>query len=170
MLNTTNEIKAGQWGSSSRISPFDRDTQLEIGDLSRGYEWGSMGSYKGHVWKVNQFIGEKVWIKCLFIEVIRVSPHCEAWPFLLSSGTPKAPGAEMCCCHCSAAPLSFHGASSRPLAPVLPKTERPPGRLHSWSKAWLTVKQLENLYRWIDLLLWTLGSALCCTEVISVCE
>lgn len=97
-LNMTNKIKAGQWGSSSSLRPFDRDAQLEVcvcgGDLSRGYEWGSMGSYKGHVWEVSQFIEEKVWIKCLFIEVIRVSPHCQAWPLILSSEAPKQRGRE----------------------------------------------------------------------------
>lgn len=42
--------------------------------------------------KVNQFLEEGVWIKCLFIEVIRVSLHCRASSFSLRSGTPRHQG------------------------------------------------------------------------------
>lgn len=30
-LNMTNKIKAGQWGSTSSLRPFDRDAKLELG-------------------------------------------------------------------------------------------------------------------------------------------
>lgn len=93
------EAKARQMRSkqdSGVFLPFfwQHYTAGNSGGLSWGYEWGGTGSYKAHVWKVNQFIEEEVWIKCLFIEVIRVSPHRQPDPLVLSRGTPRHRGRE----------------------------------------------------------------------------
>lgn len=54
-------------------------------DFTIGYEWGNEGSYKGYVWKVNQIIESKVWIKCLFIEAIQTLTSLSSLTFFFAT-------------------------------------------------------------------------------------
>lgn len=142
------------------------------GDLSGGYEWGNTVDYKGHVWEARRFIGREVRIKCLFIEVITLSPHHQAWPLLLSSGAPKLWGQEDVPLpqFAGSSQLSCRGRKRRLGVVSAPRvrTERASG----WPTT-LSIKMADrqavrkDFYLWIDPLPWTLGCAPSCTEVIS---